>query len=83
MNINDSIALGSYLLTLLMSLVKKVVIAEEEEKEEEENEEFKLEELELFISIIKKSLNDGKKNILVVVDLIFDAVDETMSWLFF
>lgn len=75
MNINDSIALGSYLLTLLMSLVKKVVIAEEEEKEE--NEEFKLEELELFISIIKKSLNDGKKNILVVVDLIFDAVDET------
>ncbi len=72
MNINDSIALGSYLLTLLMSLVKKVVIAEEEEKEE-----FKLEELELFISIIKKSLNDGKKNILVVVDLIFDAVDET------
>jgi len=28
-------------------------------------------------------LNDGKKNILVVVDLIFDAVDETMSWLFF
>jgi hypothetical protein len=72
MNINDSIALGSYLLTLLMSSVKKVVIAEEEEKEE-----FKLEELELFISIIKKSLNDGKKNILVVVDLIFDAVDET------